>query len=388
MCKRKICIVTGTRAEYGLLYWLMKEIQNDEDLVLQIVATGAHLSSEYGLTYRIIEQDGFQIDEKVEMLLSSDTPVGIAKSIGLGTIGFADALARLQPDIIVLLGDRYEILAAAQTAMALRIPIAHIHGGEITEGSIDEAIRHSLTKMSHIHFVASEIYRKRVIQLGEQPERVLNVGTPGLDYVTKLKLLEREELEDSLQFTFGPLNFLVTYHPVTLSKESPKFYIQELLDALDDFPEAHIVFTKANADANGRIINKMIEEYAAKNKERAVVYTSLGQLRYLSTIRYVDAVIGNSSSGLIEVPVFKKPTINIGNRQSGRLKALSVIDCKSDSGAIVKAIRYALSSEFQEKLPETVSMYGEGNAASKMKNFLKDIDLGDILTKKFYDLDL
>ena len=255
MNKRKICIVTGTRAEYGLLYWLMKEIQGDAALELQVIVTGMHLSPEFGLTYKKIEEDGFTINEKVEMLLSSDTPVGIAKSVGLGVIGFADALARQKPDILVVLGDRFEILSAAQAAMVARIPIAHIHGGETTEGAIDEAIRHAITKMAHFHFTAAEPYRRRIVQLGEAPERVMNYGAPGLDNIKKLKLLNRAAFEKAIKFSLGKMSFLVTYHPVTLSAANPEQSFKELTNALDQFPEAKIIFAKANADTAGRIIN-------------------------------------------------------------------------------------------------------------------------------------
>jgi UDP-hydrolysing UDP-N-acetyl-D-glucosamine 2-epimerase len=386
MSKRKICIVTGTRAEYGLLYWLMKEIQDDPELGLQIIATGMHLSPEFGLTYQKIEEDGFQIDEKVEMLLSSDTPVGIAKSVGLGVIGFADALARQKPDILVVLGDRFEILAAAQAAMIARIPIAHIHGGETTEGAIDEAIRHAITKMSHFHFTAAEPYRRRVIQLGETPERVLNYGAPGLDNLKKMKLLNRASFEKAINFQLGKLSFLVTYHPVTLSNTAPEKSFQELLNAIGQFPEATIIFTKANADTSGRTINYNIEKYVEKNPVRAKVFTSMGQLLYLSAIKNADVIIGNSSSGIVEVPAFHKPTVNIGKRQQGRLKADSIIDCEETELAIVDAIKKGLSSEFKKILRDTKNPYGQGNASLKIKEYLKKVSLQNILMKKFYDV--
>jgi len=383
---RKLAVITGSRAEYGLLYWLLQEIQTDTALTLQLVVTGMHLSPEFGLTYRSIEQDGFHIAAKVEMLLSSDTPIGIAKSIGLGIISFADALANLKPDIVVVLGDRYEIFAAVQAAMALNIPVAHLHGGETTEGAMDEAIRHSITKMSHLHFVAADAYRQRVIQLGESPERVFNVGGVALDNLKRLNLLNHEQFETALNFKLAPLNFLVTYHPVTLSQTSAKISVQALLDALDAFPQANIIFTKANADAGGRIINQLLEEYAAAQPERIYLTTSLGQLKYLSAIQLVDVVIGNSSSGLIEVPVLHKPTVNIGERQQGRLKAASVIDCSEETSAIKHAINYALSAEFQIQLPSVVSLYGQAGASLKIKEVLKNYNLHDILMKKFYDL--
>jgi len=385
MPQRKICIVTGTRAEYGLLYWLMKSIQEDPELELQIIATGMHLSPEFGLTFKVIEADGFTIDAKVEMLLSSDTPVGIAKSIGLGVIGFADAFSRLRPDILVVLGDRFEILASAQAAMTARIPIAHLHGGESTEGLIDEAIRHAITKMSHFHFVAAEPYRERVIQMGEQPEHVLNFGAPGLDSIKRMQLLSRNELEQALPFRLGKINFLVTYHPVTLSGRDPAQAMQELFIALDAFKDAHIIITKPNADTDGRILCTMIDEYAVRRYGRVHASTSLGQLKYLSALKHTDVVIGNSSSGLTEAPAIKIPTVNIGDRQKGRLRASSVIDCEESSASIITAIEKALSAEFQRSMPGVVSpYYGEGNASQRIKEHLKAASLDGILLKKFF----
>jgi len=386
MRKRKICVVTGTRAEYGLLYWLMKKIQNDSSLELQIIVTGMHLSPEFGLTYKQIEEDGLQINEKVEILLSSDTPVGITKSVGLGIIGFADALARLKPDIMVVLGDRFEILAAAQAAMIARIPLAHIHGGETTEGAIDEAIRHAITKMSHFHFTAAEIYRNRVIQLGETPERVMNYGSLGLDNIKKMKLLNKASLEKRIDFQLGKLSFLVTYHPVTLSNTKPARSFGELLNAIDQFPEANIIFTKANADTDGRIINQSIDKYVEKNTLRAKVFTSMGQLLYLSAMKNVDVIIGNTSSGIVEAPAFCKPTVNVGQRQQGRLKADSVIDCEENAKAIIAAITKGLSPEFKKELKNTRNPYGSGNASFKIKEYLKRVSLTNVLMKKFHDL--
>lgn len=381
---RKICVVTGTRAEYGLLYWLMKEIQSDTDLQLQLIVTGMHLSPEFGLTYRTIEEDGFIIDAKVEMLLSSDTPVGIAKSIGLGVIGFADALDRLKPDVMVVLGDRYEILATTQAALVGRIPVAHIHGGETTEGAIDESIRHAITKMSHLHFVAAEPYRTRVIQLGEHPDTVFNVGALGIENIKRLQLLDRSQLEQSIDFELGTSCFLVTYHPATLGAVEPAAAMQALLDALDLFPDAKIIFTKPNSDTDGRFLIQMIDEYALLNKDRVAVFTSMGQVRYLSALQLVDAVIGNSSSGIIEAPACNIPTVNIGDRQSGRLKAASIIDCQETTESIVKAISKALSSPFSEVVKQGVSLYGYGESASHIKDRLKHANLSS--TKRFYDL--
>jgi len=388
--KRKICIVTGTRAEYGLLFWLMKEIANDPELELQIITTGMHLSPEFGLTYKTIEKDGFHIDEKVEMLLSSDTPVGVSKSIGLGVIGFADALDRMKPDIMVVLGDRFELLAATQVAMIARIPVAHIHGGETTEGAFDEAIRHAITKMSHFHFTTAEPYRKRVIQLGESPQRVFNFGAPGLDNLLRLELMEKEAFEKKIDFQLGNLSFLITYHPVTLGNEDPHETLESLFSAIDQFPDARVIFTKSNADTAGRGINKLIDAYKSKNPHKVKVFTSMGQLLYLSAIKNTDIVIGNSSSGIIEAPSFRKPTVNIGKRQQGRLRALSIIDCNENEKGIASAIKKGISTEFSNKIKDVINPYGQGNASLEIKEYLKTISLiplNNILMKKFYNLD-
>jgi len=382
---RKICVVTGTRAEYGLLYWLMKEIQSDTQLELQIIVTGMHLSPEFGLTYKEIEKE-FKIDKKIEMLLSSDTSVGISKSMGLAQISFAEAYEELNPDIVVVLGDRFEIFSAASAAMIARIPIAHIHGGETTEGAFDEAIRHSITKMSHLHFVATEDYRRRVIQLGEAPERVFNCGAPGLDSVAKLGLLEKDEFEKAIGFKLGMKNLLVTFHPATLEKCTAENQFQQLLDALDELTDTSVIFTKANADTDGRAINKMVDEYVASHNDRTIAFTSMGQLRYLSALQYVDAVVGNSSSGLIEAPSFKIGTINIGDRQKGRIKANSVIDCLPEKEAIVGALKKLYSSSFQSELSNVTNPYGEGGASVKISATLRSISLSNILKKRFHDL--
>ncbi|WP_211942357.1 UDP-N-acetylglucosamine 2-epimerase [Cylindrospermopsis raciborskii] len=382
--KRKICIVTGTRAEYGLLYWLMKEIADDNELHLQIIATGMHLSPEFGLTYEQVETDGFTIDAKVEMLLSSDTTVGISKSIGLGVIGFADALERLKPNILVLLGDRFEILAAAQAAMVARIPIAHIHGGETTEGAFDEQIRHAITKFAQWHFVAAEPYRQRVIQLGESPDRVFNFGSPGLDHLQYMNWLNRPALEQSLDLELRSPLFLVTYHPVTLDKQSPSIPMRELLMALDSFPNATVILTYPNADTGGRILIEEIERWVSQNQHRAKAFVSLGQQRYLSLMGEADVIIGNSSSGLTEAPALKKATVNVGDRQKGRLKAKSVIDTPERSQDIVKGIYQALSKEFQSMLPSVESLYGKGNVSQQIKEKLKFVPLQT--QKTFFDI--
>jgi GDP/UDP-N,N'-diacetylbacillosamine 2-epimerase (hydrolysing) len=381
---RKICAITGTRAEYGLLRWVMQDIRDDPELTLHIIATGMHLSPEFGLTYQAIEQDGFQIDRKVEMLTSSDTPVGIAKSMGLGLIGFADALNDLKPDLIVVLGDRFEVFAAVSAALVARIPVAHLHGGETTEGAFDEALRHSITKMSHLHFVAAETYRQRVIQLGEQPERVFLVGGLGIDNIKRLKLLDRVALESSLDFKLGPKNLLITYHPVTLETSTAANQMEELLAALAGLKDTQLIFTLANADTNGRAMNKMIEKFVMQHPN-ARAYTSLGQLRYLSCIAQVDGVVGNSSSGLLEVPSFKKGTINIGERQRGRLQAASVINCEPNRESIVAALGKLYSTGFQARLSQVINPYGEGGASEKVVITLKHHAITGIVKKKFYD---
>ncbi|MBD3842643.1 MAG: UDP-N-acetylglucosamine 2-epimerase (hydrolyzing) [Campylobacterales bacterium] len=383
--KRKICVVTGTRAEYGLLYWLMKEIEADNELVLQLIVTGMHLSPEFGLTYKEIEKE-FKIDKKIEMLLSSDTSIGISKSMGLAQISFAECFEELKPDILVVLGDRYEIFSVASAAMIARIPIAHLHGGETTEGAFDESIRHSITKMAHLHFTAAEEYRHRVIQLGEHPDRVYNVGGMGIENIKRLKLLSKDEFEASINFKLGNKNLLVTFHPVTLENSTAKEQFQELLDAIDILENTNIIFTKANSDTDGRVINSMIDEYVAKNAYKSVGFTSLGQLRYLSALQFVDAMVGNSSSGLAEAPSFKIGTINIGDRQKGRIKASSVIDCEPNKSSIIKAFEKLYSKEFQKALKDTLNPYGDGCASKKIVEILKTVNLENILKKSFYDL--
>lgn len=385
---KKICIFTGTRAEYGLLCPLMNEIKKENTLELQTIVTGAHLSPEFGLTYHEIEKDGIHIDEKIEMLLSSDTPVGITKSMGVELIGMADALERLKPDILVVLGDRYEAFIAATAAMTAKIPIAHISGGDSTEGLLDEAIRHSITKMSLLHFPSTEVYKRRIVQLGENPDRVFNVGALGLDNIKKLKLLSRQDFETSADFKLREINFLVTYHPVTLSKISAEVTFQNLLDALDLYPEAGIIFTQSNADSNGRIIFKMLEDYVSHNKTRTKLFKTMGQIRYLSAIQYVDAVIGNSSSGILEVPAFYKPTVNIGVRQQGRIMPPSVICCDEDTKSIKFAVETALSEEFKSSIKNQSNPYWNGGAAEKIVEVLKNYNLSkDCLMKSFYNVE-
>ena len=385
MSKRKICVVTGTRAEYGLLYPLMKEIEVDDDLELKIIATGMHLSPEFGLTYHDIEKD-FKIDKKVEILLSSDSAIGVSKSMGLAQISLAEALDELSPDIVVVLGDRFEIFSVVATAMMMRIPIAHISGGEITEGAIDDNIRHAITKMSHIHFTATNEYRQRVIQMGEAPKRVFNVGEIGLDNLNKIPLFKKEEFEESINKKLKKRNYLITYHPVTLnniSKTEEEF--KNILEVLDELDDALLIFTKANADEGGRLINSMIDEYVSKNYEKAIAFTSLGQQRYLSSLQFMDAVIGNSSSGIVEAPSFNTATINIGDRQKGRARAESVIDTSANKKELRDAFKHLYSADFQNLLKSVVNPYFQENAANKAKNILKNIDLANITKKEFWD---
>lgn len=385
MSKRKVCIVTGTRAEYGLLYWLMKEIENDPEFELQIIATGMHLSPEFGLTYKVIEQDGFLINEKIEMLLSGDTSISLTKSIGLATIGFADAFNRLKPDLLIVLGDRYEIMAAAQSAMVARIPIAHIAGGDTTEGAIDEAIRHCITKMSHLHFVTNETAAQRVLQMGENPKHIYNFGSPGIDQIKRLNLMSQRELEESLGFKFRKRNLLITYHPATLDSQPASEQFEEVLKALDNLgDDLGIIFTKPNSDTDGRILIGMIDDYVERHSN-AKSYISLGQLRYLSTIAYIDAVVGNSSSGLYEVPSFKKPTVNIGDRQKGRLQASSIINCDPSS----TEIEHAILKSFRFDCSDTINPYGDGNSSIKIHSVIKSMpDYSSLLKKHFFKVDL
>ncbi len=384
--KRKICVVTGTRAEYGLLYWLIKEIKEDPELELKLAVTGAHLSKKHGLTYKEITNDGFLIDEKIEVDLNDDTELGISRAIAQGINGFANVWNKIKPDIIVVLGDRFEILAAVVASMIAKIPVAHIHGGETSEGVIDEAIRHSITKMSHFHFVAAKEYESRVIQLGEKPSTVFNFGAPGIENIKRLKLFQRHELEKELGIKFGKTNFLVTYHPVTLQNDSTSNGMTELLKALDEFNNAYIIFTKPNTDTGGKIISEMIDNYCLNNPGRAYAFTSLGRLKYLSTVKFSNIIIGNSSSGIIEAPFFKKPTINIGLRQRGRLKAKSIIDCDEDASAITEAIKHGVSDDFTAVLETSKSLYGDGNTAVNIKNTLKVVNLENVLIKRFNDL--
>ena len=385
---KRIGIMTGTRAEYGLLKSLMQEINKDNDLELYLIVSGMHLSPEFGMTYQEIEEDGFEINAKVEMLLSSDSPVGISKSIGLGIIGFADEFQRADLDMLILLGDRYEALSAAICAMVMRIPIAHLHGGELTEGAIDEGIRHSITKMSYLHFTSTEQYRNRVIQLGENPERVFYVGALGVENIKKINLMTKEELERSIHFEIDENTVVVTYHPVTLENNTVEEQFLNLLKVLDRNPKIRMIFTKANADTNGRIVNELIDKYAAQNSERACAFVSLGQKRYLSALKYCRIVIGNSSSGIIEAPSFGKPIINIGDRQKGRICADSVINCGYTQQEIQQAMETALTEEFENKARNCRNPYEKENTAANIISVIKDYLLNDKikLKKGFYDI--
>lgn len=382
---KKVLVVTGTRAEYGLLRWVIDGIAKSNLLELQLCVTGMHLSPEFGLTFREIEADGYQIDSKVEMLLSADTPSAISKSMGLGLIGFADEFSRLKPDLIVILGDRFEIMCAATASTIARIPIAHLHGGEATEGCIDEAIRHSITKMSHLHFVAAEEYRKRVIQLGENPNRVFCVGGLGVDNILKLDLLSKQELECALDFELGIKSMLVTFHPVTLECNTSGEQMKELLNSLSQFTDYKIIFTMPNADTDGREIHQLIEKFCLDNNN-CRAFTSLGQLRYISCLKYVEVVVGNSSSGLLEVPSFGIPTVNIGDRQKGRLKADSIIDCDPKKDCISTAIERVSSSDFKSSCKLVKNPYGNGGASELIIRKIEDTDLQNIVKKEFYDI--
>lgn len=386
MTLRKISIVTGARSEYGLLYWLMREIKNDPELTLQTIVTGAHLSAEYGMTYRDIEADGFVIDEKVDILSSDNSASGIAKAVGQGVIGFTDAYTRLKPDLVVLLGDRFETLAAAQSALLLHIPIAHIHGGEVTRLAVDESIRHAITKMAQLHFPAAEPYRQRILQMGENPRFVFNCGAPGLDHITRSEKLSKEALQKKLGLHYGPVNFLITYHPVTLDLTASTQELHALLAALKEFPDAGLFFTIPNADEGSRIIREMIEQFVTEDTKRRFLFNALGTVNYLSLARVVDAVVGNSSSGLIEVPYVKTPTINIGERQSGRLLASSVINCRGIATDIINAIHKALSPAFQQTLQNIHLPYGKGDASAKIKDTLKKVSLKNLTIKPFVDI--
>jgi UDP-hydrolysing UDP-N-acetyl-D-glucosamine 2-epimerase len=384
---RKICVVTATRAEYGLLKCLLEDIQNDSVLELQLISTGSHLSPEFGLTNQQILDDGFVVNKTVEILLSSDTPVGVSKSMGLAQISFSEAFDELKPDIVVVLGDRYELIPIVSAANIARIPVAHLSGGELTEGAIDELIRHAITKLSQLHFTAMDEYSTRVIQMGEQPERVFTVGEVGLDNLLRMQLMSKDEFENSISCKLKERNLLFTYHPETtqdIAEVERDF--REILSALDTLEHTLVIFTKANADVGGRLINKMIDKYVAENTEKAIAFTSLGQLRYLSALQYMDAVVGNSSSGIVEAPSFKLATINIGNRQKGRVRANSTIDVSVNKADLTSALAEVYTPEFMASLKHIVNPYGRGNSSEKVVQTLKTVELSSLKTKQFYDV--
>lgn len=384
---KTITVLTATRAEYGLLSPVIHKLLEWGQMKVKVVVTGAHLSPEFGLTYREIERDGITIDKKIEILLSSDTPAAISKSMGMAIIGFADYFADSRTDVLLVLGDRYETLAVCCAAMNARIPIIHLYGGETTEGAVDEAIRHAITKMSYLHLTSTEAYRKRVIQLGEDPGRVYTVGSIGVENALHRPLMKKEELEESLSFSLDRPYAVITFHPVTLESNDAEVQFRELLKAVDANASMKYIFTKANADSNGRIINQMIDEYAASHNN-VIAIDSLGVDRYLSALKYAEMVIGNSSSGLVEVPSFKIPTINIGDRQKGRLKADSVIDCGPDGKEICEAIDKARSMKFKAICHSAVNPYGDGKTIEKIVAAIQEqiVEKEIVLKKKFYDL--
>lgn len=384
---RSICVITGTRADYGLLRPLMHEMSNDAEMRLQLIVTGMHLSPEFGLTWREIERDGFPITERIEILLSSDSDVAVCKAMGLGLCAFGEALKRLAPDLVIGLGDRFELLAAVTAAAVCRISVAHIHGGELTEGAFDDAFRHAITKMSHLHFTATEVYRQRVIQLGEDPQRVFNVGALGVDNIRTLVPWTRDRLVRELDLPASPRMVAVTFHPVTLEESAARGQFRVLLEALDALEETTLVFTYANADPEGRVINGMIDEFVTLRRDRARAFASLGQLRYLSLLRCVDAVVGNSSSGIIEAPGLGVPTVDIGDRQRGRVRADSVVHCEPTPDGVAAALRKALSAEFAAFARTAVNPYGDGHAAERIHAVLREQAHTD-LKKRFHDVPL
>lgn len=386
--KKKVCIVTGTRAEYGILRPLIEKLDKESSIELQIIATGMHLSPEFGLTYKNIEQDGYNITEKIEILLSSDSSVGVSKSMGLALISFAECYQRIKPDLLIMLGDRYETFSAMAAATVAKIPVAHIHGGEITEGAFDDSFRHSMTKMAYIHFTSAEDYRKRVIQLGENPERVFNVGAMGVENVLKLKLSNREELQKKLEIELKAGYFTVIFHPVTLENNSAETQVNELMKALEQFSDKTIVFIKGNSDTNGRIINSAIDVYCSKYKN-TYGFASLHIEDYMSLLKNSSCIIGNSSSGIIEAPSFKIPTVNIGDRQKGRIKAKTVIDCEPYAEEIISAIKIGMDNKFRNNLEKIENPYENGDTSEKVLNIIKEIlfEKEINLKKKFYNIE-
>ncbi len=368
---KKVCIITATRAEYGLLIPIIHQVLEDKQLELQLVVTGTHLSSQHGLTYKEIQRDGFTINEKIDVQMNSDSQIGISKTMGLIMISFAECFKRLMPDMVIILGDRYEMMAIASVATVLKIPICHMYGGETTEGAFDEAFRHSITKMSYLHFTSTEAYRKRVIQLGEDPQRVFNVGATGVENIKKIRLLSKEQIEEQIHFRIDDKTLLVTFHPETLEKDTAEEQFKALLTAINELKECKVIFTNANADIDGNIINHLIKEYVINHEDKAISFSSLGQLRYLSVMKYVGAVVGNSSSGIIEAPSLGTPTVNIGDRQKGRIRANTVIDCLNNKESIVNAIYKALSKEFKDKIKQIENPYEGKDTSTEIISIIK-----------------
>jgi GDP/UDP-N,N'-diacetylbacillosamine 2-epimerase (hydrolysing) len=385
--KKTICIVTGTRAEYGLLRPIIKQLIASDRFVIKIVVTGMHLSEDFGFTYKEIEADGLAIDAKIDVLQNEDSNKAMSKAIGLGVMGFAEYFDKSQPDLVLVLGDRFEIFAAATAAAVACIPIAHLHGGETTEGAVDEFFRHSITKMSYLHFTSTEQYRQRVINMGEAPSRVFNVGATGVENILSLPLMTKEELSQNIGFDLKRPYALVTFHPVTMEKNTAIKQFEDLLSALDEIQGLNYIFTKANADANGRGINKKIDAYCEK-KSNVIAFTSMGVLRYLSAMKYCEMVIGNSSSGIMETPSFRKPTINIGDRQKGRICAKSIIACEPEKNVIIKSIDKARSPQFLNEIADQKTPYGDGKTSKRIVAVIKDyLDNEKInLKKSFYDV--
>tara|TARA_B110000908_G_scaffold172394_1_gene239538 strand:- start:3349 stop:4512 length:1164 start_codon:yes stop_codon:yes gene_type:complete len=384
---RKVCIITATRAEFGPLKCLIEGVIKDPDLELQLIVTGAHLSPEFGNTVEQIVESNIPISKRIEILLSSDSAIGVGKTMGLALISFSEAFQELNPDLIIVLGDRYELIPIVSAANIAQIPVAHISGGEVTEGAIDDLIRHSVTKMSQLHFTAMKEYSKRVIQMGEQPSRVFTVGEPGLDNLNKMNLLTRDSFQDSINCKLHKKNLLITYHPVTTETiENVKVSFQEILSSLDELKDTLLIFTKANADVGGRIINQMIDDYVFVSPDKAIAFNSLGQLRYLSALKYVDAVVGNSSSGICEAPSLKVATINIGNRQKGRIKAASTIDVETNKKDIMNAIEYIYSPEFRIILCSVNNPYGDGYTTQRIIDIIKKVNIDELKCKQFYDI--
>lgn len=384
--KFKVCVVTGSRSEYGLLYWFLKELKIDKKIDFNLIVTGSHLSHKYGYTIEEIKKDNFKVEKEIKIVSSSDTPHAISKSTASGIVGFSQTFKEIKPDLLVLLGDRYEILAAAISANFARVPIAHIHGGESTEGAFDESIRHSITKMSHLHFVSTKIYKRRVIQLGEKPSTVHLVGGFGIDYLKKTKLLKINKVEKFLNIKLLDKNLIVTFHPVTYDVSSSTIQLENLLKALDKLKDTRIIFTGSNADTEGRIINTRIKKYVKKNKN-SIFIMNMGSINYLSTLQFVDGIIGNSSSGLLEAPSFKIGTINIGDRQKGRVMAMSVINCNNEISSISKAIKKLYSKNFKNVLKKVRNPYDQNKFASRETlKIIKEKISSNIIKKKFYDI--